>query len=225
MFYFYVLFEWIDKRVMCARSTYGRDSRSTSFHLAETQPACLPAMPRSTSSSKGSPNANIGQRQLSAGSLKERLSKLATPLQFQPVVALQANIECVAVSWVLQSSKCNDEYQLRTSQNSAKAEIADDGGSIMGGIDACICVAVHFPMVRMYSWFGLTVIMRSFWLNRSIPPIWPLLIIYLIWIMYIDGSPEHGGRRSPWFRSLIVWKYFGDYFPASWVAQLSSMSM
>ncbi|KAE9393994.1 DAGAT-domain-containing protein [Gymnopus androsaceus JB14] len=49
----------------------------------------------------------------------------------------------------------------------------------------------------------------------SIPPLWPFLAAYQIWIMWIDQSPEHGGRTSRWFRELKFWKYFADYYPAS----------
>ncbi|TBU39554.1 DAGAT-domain-containing protein [Dichomitus squalens] len=51
----------------------------------------------------------------------------------------------------------------------------------------------------------------------SFPPLWPLLAAYWIWIAYVDKSPEHGGRLSPWFRSLRFWRYFADYYPASFL--------
>ncbi|KAG0340611.1 diacylglycerol O-acyltransferase 1, partial [Podila horticola] len=43
--------------------------------------------------------------------------------------------------------------------------------------------------------------------------LWPLIIIYLIWTSLFDKAPEHGGRRSEWFRHWIGWRYFGQYFP------------
>ena len=49
----------------------------------------------------------------------------------------------------------------------------------------------------------------------SFPPLWPLLAAYMVWVMYIDRSPVHGGRMSPWFRSLRFWRYFAEYYPAS----------
>ena len=51
----------------------------------------------------------------------------------------------------------------------------------------------------------------------SIPPLWPLLAVYLFWVRCVDKSPENGGRTSQWFRSLSFWKYFADYYPASYV--------
>ncbi|KAH7918005.1 DAGAT-domain-containing protein [Leucogyrophana mollusca] len=49
----------------------------------------------------------------------------------------------------------------------------------------------------------------------SIPSLWPFIAAYLFWMFCIDKSPEHGDRLSPWFRSLKLWKYFADYYPAS----------
>lgn len=54
-------------------------------------------------------------------------------------------------------------------------------------------------------------------LHSSYPPLWPLLSVYYVWANWIDKSPEHGGRTSPWFRSLKFWTYFADYYPASCV--------
>jgi 2-acylglycerol O-acyltransferase 2 len=49
----------------------------------------------------------------------------------------------------------------------------------------------------------------------SYPPLWPIILIYLVWVRYLDTSPEDGGRRSEWFRSLKAWQYFAEYYPAS----------
>ncbi|KAI1790256.1 DAGAT-domain-containing protein [Ganoderma leucocontextum] len=51
----------------------------------------------------------------------------------------------------------------------------------------------------------------------SFPPLWPFLAAYLVWIAYIDKGPEKGGRLSPWFRSTPFWRYFADYYPASFM--------
>ncbi|KAH8116371.1 diacylglycerol-acyltransferase, partial [Phellopilus nigrolimitatus] len=37
----------------------------------------------------------------------------------------------------------------------------------------------------------------------------------IVWIYFVDNSPEHGGRSSQWFRSLWLWTYFVEYYPAS----------
>ncbi|KAG2057478.1 DAGAT-domain-containing protein [Suillus hirtellus] len=49
----------------------------------------------------------------------------------------------------------------------------------------------------------------------SIPALWPFLVMYLIWIFWIDKSPAYGNRLAPWFRSLKIWQYFAEYYPAS----------
>ncbi|KAJ7065260.1 DAGAT-domain-containing protein [Mycena amicta] len=49
----------------------------------------------------------------------------------------------------------------------------------------------------------------------SYPPLWPLLFMYHIWVNFIDTGPENGTRSSQWFRSLKMWTYFADYYPAS----------
>ncbi|KAN0088221.1 Diacylglycerol acyltransferase domain containing protein [Tylopilus felleus] len=54
----------------------------------------------------------------------------------------------------------------------------------------------------------------------SIPALWPFLAVYVAWMQWIDNSPEHGTRLSPWFRSLKIWKYFADYYPASYECDL-----
>ncbi|KIK57059.1 hypothetical protein GYMLUDRAFT_46682 [Collybiopsis luxurians FD-317 M1] len=53
----------------------------------------------------------------------------------------------------------------------------------------------------------------------SIPWLWPFLAVYQIWIVWIDKSPEHGGRTSQWFRKWVFWKYFADYYPASFLKE------
>ncbi|KAJ3261613.1 Diacylglycerol O-acyltransferase 2 [Boothiomyces macroporosus] len=41
----------------------------------------------------------------------------------------------------------------------------------------------------------------------------PLLLAYLIYL-YLDPTPEMGGRQSKWFRNLALWRNMRDYFPA-----------
>ncbi|KAI5122490.1 hypothetical protein M0805_001399 [Coniferiporia weirii] len=49
----------------------------------------------------------------------------------------------------------------------------------------------------------------------SYPPLWPLILTYVIWMYFIDKSPEYGGRSSQWVRSMRIWTYFAEYYPAS----------
>ncbi|KAI0057261.1 DAGAT-domain-containing protein [Artomyces pyxidatus] len=54
----------------------------------------------------------------------------------------------------------------------------------------------------------------------SFPSLWPLLLAYVLWALYVDQAPERGGRMSPWFRSMRVWTYFAEYYPASYECDL-----
>ncbi|POS79908.1 diacylglycerol acyltransferase [Diaporthe helianthi] len=49
----------------------------------------------------------------------------------------------------------------------------------------------------------------------AIPLLWPLLIIYLVSILFatdaVDGKLR---RRKEWVRRLPMWKYFAEYYPA-----------
>ncbi|KAF7317850.1 Diacylglycerol o-acyltransferase [Mycena kentingensis (nom. inval.)] len=51
----------------------------------------------------------------------------------------------------------------------------------------------------------------------SYPPLWPFLLAYHVWVNFVDGAAEHGGRMSRWFRSAKMWTYFADYYPASFL--------
>jgi len=46
------------------------------------------------------------------------------------------------------------------------------------------------------------------------PSWWPFVFVYLVYIFY-DTAPEHGGRRLQIIRSLPIWSWFAQYFPAS----------
>lgn len=83
-------------------------------------------------------------------------------------------------------------------------------------------VPAHIPLKRrlqmlaVFSWSVVMVFSLALFLSLcSFPPLWPWLAAYLIWARCIDNSPEEGGRMSPWFRSIMFWKYFAEYYPAS----------
>lgn len=38
------------------------------------------------------------------------------------------------------------------------------------------------------------------------PAFWPLIIPYVIWIVYVDEAPRQGGRPKKWFKKLAIWK-------------------
>ncbi|KAJ8482984.1 hypothetical protein ONZ45_g14756 [Pleurotus djamor] len=74
----------------------------------------------------------------------------------------------------------------------------------------------RLQMLAVAIWSVLIVITTvTFLLLCSIPPLWPPLAMYIIWVKWIDKSPENGGRTSQWFKSISFWKYFADYYPAS----------
>jgi 2-acylglycerol O-acyltransferase 2 len=54
--------------------------------------------------------------------------------------------------------------------------------------------------------------------SRSVPPIWPILIPYIIYIQF-DKSPERGGYPVRWVRKLTIWKYYAQYYPCSIVKE------
>lgn len=58
----------------------------------------------------------------------------------------------------------------------------------------------------------------------SFPPLWPVLAAYMFWVLVIDKSPVTGGRSSQWFRGMSLWRYFSEYYPASYVSLYSSSS-
>ncbi|KDR80878.1 hypothetical protein GALMADRAFT_1112943 [Galerina marginata CBS 339.88] len=129
------------------------------------------------------PSFTTNSRTLSAGSLKDRLSKLAaTPLSVpNPVAALHANLNFVP-------AKIPRKRRLQ--------------------------------MLAVAIWSVMIVITTCAWLLLlSIPPLWPLLAIYFVWARWIDTSPERGGRSSQWFRSMRFWRYFADYYPASFLKE------
>ncbi|KAF9410870.1 diacylglycerol O-acyltransferase 1 [Podila epigama] len=43
--------------------------------------------------------------------------------------------------------------------------------------------------------------------------LWPVIIIYLTWILMFDKGPEQGARPIECCRRWVGWRYFGQYFP------------
>ncbi|KAJ7582275.1 diacylglycerol acyltransferase-domain-containing protein [Mycena floridula] len=74
----------------------------------------------------------------------------------------------------------------------------------------------RLQMLVVAAWSVLIVLSTVlFLLLCSLPPLWPFLAAYHVWVIWIDQSPEHGGRTSQWFRSMRIWQYFAEYYPAS----------
>ncbi|KAF9898601.1 diacylglycerol O-acyltransferase 1, partial [Lobosporangium transversale] len=47
----------------------------------------------------------------------------------------------------------------------------------------------------------------------TIKYLWPLIIIYLLWILMFDRAPEEGGRCFDWARRLPIWRHYAEFFP------------
>lgn len=63
--------------------------------------------------------------------------------------------------------------------------------------------------------FSIPIFASTFMFFCALPPLWPILIAYIIYVIY-DKSPYDGRaakRYSPVFRSLWVWRLFANYFP------------
>jgi len=78
----------------------------------------------------------------------------------------------------------------------------------------------RLQMIAVAMWSVMIVAATSVWLILcSIPPLWPILAVYFIWVRCIDTSPEHGGRASQWLRSSRFFRYFAEYYPASFLKE------
>ncbi|KAG6334171.1 hypothetical protein ID866_4918 [Astraeus odoratus] len=139
------------------------------------------------------PQLSKSSRTFSASALRERLSNLTTsPLR--PVVALHASIEL----------------------NTTKTQATDPRRRLLVYLAFGLHVPLSLPLVRPV--YGVSLHRAQRQVTRrpsSIPALWPFIAVYIVWMRWIDKSPEHGTRLSPWFRSLIIWKYFAEYYPAS----------
>ncbi|KAI0461830.1 hypothetical protein LJB42_004905 [Komagataella kurtzmanii] len=69
-------------------------------------------------------------------------------------------------------------------------------------------------------WHTITIpfLASLFFVLCTIPMLWPLIIVYLVYF-YIDANTPSNGksadRRVEWFRSLHIWKHFVNYYPIS----------
>ncbi|KAF8579951.1 DAGAT-domain-containing protein [Ramaria rubella] len=60
----------------------------------------------------------------------------------------------------------------------------------------------------------MPITLSVFFLLCSFPPLWPFIVLYLIWA-YFDPAPERGGRPQRWVRELSFWRHFAAYYPVS----------
>ena len=106
-------------------------------------------------------------------------------------------------------------------EDPAQTEGADGRCRMVVDDDAAVCVYLVVPVVRASRVLGFCNAPHVPFTCRSIPRLWPFLILYVIY-MFTDKSPEHGGRISPWFRGTKFWRLFAEYYPASCVLRRSS---
>lgn len=70
--------------------------------------------------------------------------------------------------------------------------------------------AVLWHSLSMSLFFGL------FWFTLAIPLTWPILVPYLLYIIFFAASHEDGSsplQRSNFFRRLPIWRAYASYFP------------
>ena len=112
--------------------------------------------------------------------------------------------------------------QFRPSEHSSSAQAANSCSGVMDQHDTDLLFLHAPPPVRIHLCLhcrdqpSLKLVVAMVAAYSSYPPLWPFLLVYMIWI-HIDSAPEHGGRLSPWFRSIRFWKFFAEYYPASYV--------
>jgi Diacylglycerol acyltransferase len=105
--------------------------------------------------------------------------------------------------------------QIRSIQNTEKEEVTDAGRGHLVRHDLDYDVHILDTMVRESRPLSSLWHSESESIYSSIPPLWPLIALYLFWMRFLDRSPEHGGRISHWFRSARFFKYFAEYYPSS----------
>ncbi|KAF9346430.1 diacylglycerol O-acyltransferase 1 [Mortierella sp. AD094] len=69
-------------------------------------------------------------------------------------------------------------------------------------------------------WLGAIVFsLLLFFYLCTIKYLWPLVIMYLLWILMLDQAPERGGRRIEWWRNWRGWTHFAQYFPMTLIKE------
>jgi len=72
-----------------------------------------------------------------------------------------------------------------------------------------LAVVIYYYSFYFGALFGFGVILLLLFSSW-----YPLALLYLAWAYLYDAqTPDHGGRRSGFMRSLRLWTYFRDYFP------------
>jgi len=78
----------------------------------------------------------------------------------------------------------------------------------------------RFQTLAVLTWSIMMILTTFVFLYLcSFPPLWPAIVIYTIWVRHIDQSPVTGGRPKVWFRQSRFWRYFAEYYPASFIKE------
>jgi hypothetical protein len=106
--------------------------------------------------------------------------------------------------------------QFRACKDPSKEEAADVvGGDVVDG-DGDLVLLVAPVLVRTIL-PALCRRVRKRLISKpsfsSYPPLWPLCALYVLFI-FLDRSPERGGRPTAWVRKARFWRYFAEYYPA-----------
>ncbi|KNC81203.1 hypothetical protein SARC_06464 [Sphaeroforma arctica JP610] len=71
----------------------------------------------------------------------------------------------------------------------------------------------HSQTVAVTSfWWMMPISIIIFVVCLCFPPLWVILIPYIVYWL-IDNAHDEGGRRFDYMRRLSYWNYFSDYFP------------
>ncbi|KAF9159539.1 diacylglycerol O-acyltransferase 1 [Actinomortierella ambigua] len=83
-----------------------------------------------------------------------------------------------------------------------------------------IPVSRRLQTAAVLSWISaLGVSLTVFFYLCTFKYLWPIIIIYLLWILMLDQAPERGGRRVDLWRRWKGWKYFAAYFPMTLIKE------
>lgn len=71
-------------------------------------------------------------------------------------------------------------------------------------------------LMVLYHTLSIAIFLTSFFFACAVPLFWPFLIPYLISVLLFSRNAVSGSlsRRSEFLRSLRIWRYFAEYFPA-----------
>lgn len=83
----------------------------------------------------------------------------------------------------------------------------------------------HTPLQRRLQTLAICIYLFMFLLLATLcgiltvwlwfTPLYFIILVYAVWLVYDFRTPERGGRRCEWIRSWKIWNYCRDYFPVT----------